>query len=335
MILIISKEKFELSTENVIDWIDYYGEKFIRINGDEYSQKGNLNIELANSKLKIKYKDLEINPEEIDFIWYRRWSDRNNYHFFDNPDIGLPIIDKLTNYQTANNNELKSLLVHILEGKKWLSHPSNSSLNKLIVLAEASKLGFRIPDTKICSSKNELLKFFNTYKEIISKDLHNSLTFRDESYFYNSITNKISKNYILKLPKKFTPSLFQNLIKKKYEIRTFYLDNRCYSMAIFSQNDNQTKIDFRNYNDNKPNRYVPYILPKEMELKIIQLMQKLNLNTGSIDLIKDYNGNYIFLEINPVGQFGMVSEPCNYYLEKIIAQYLTNKKDEPTFKKYN
>ena len=104
-------------------------------------------------------------------------------------------------------------------------------------------------------------------------------------------------------------------------------------MAIFSQNDKQTKVDFRNYNDNKPNRYVPYVLPKNIELKITQLMQKLDLNTGSVDLIKNHDGNYVFLEINPVGQFGMVSEPCNYYLEKIIAEYLINKKDEPGFKK--
>jgi ATP-GRASP peptide maturase of grasp-with-spasm system len=284
-----------------------------------------LEIELINSKLKIKYKKFEIQPEEINCIWYRRWSDRNYKHFFQNPDIGLPIIDKLTNYQSSNKKELKNILVHYLKDKNWLSHPSNSSLNKLIVLTEASKLGLQIPDTKICSSKNVLINFFNTHKEIISKDLHNTLAFNDDSNFYNSVTKKVSKNFISKLPRNFTPSLFQKLIKKKYEIRSFYLDKTCYSMAIFSQNDNQTKVDFRNYNEDKPNRYVPYILPKNIELKITQLMQKLDLNTGSIDLIKDLDGNYVFLEINPVGQFGMVSEPCNYYLEKIIAEYLINK----------
>lgn len=33
---------------------------------------------------------------------------------------------------------------------------------------------------------------------------------------------------------------------------------------------------------------------------------------------------YIFLEVNPVGQFNMTSVPCNYNLEKIIAQKLVN-----------
>jgi hypothetical protein len=31
---------------------------------------------------------------------------------------------------------------------------------------------------------------------------------------------------------------------------------------------------------------------------------------------------YVFLEVNPIGQFNQVSIPCNYFLEKKIADYL-------------
>ena len=31
-------------------------------------------------------------------------------------------------------------------------------------------------------------------------------------------------------------------------------------------------------------------------------------------------------QVNPVGQFSMVSKPCNYYLEKEVAKYLINEK---------
>lgn len=51
-------------------------------------------------------------------------------------------------------------------------------------------------------------------------------------------------------------------------------------------------------------------------------MNKINLNCGSIDILVDNNLNYFFLEVNPVGQFGMVSFPCNYNLENHIANYL-------------
>jgi D-alanine-D-alanine ligase-like ATP-grasp enzyme len=48
-------------------------------------------------------------------------------------------------------------------------------------------------------------------------------------------------------------------------------------------------------------------------------MRLTNLDCGSIDLIYSTDEKYYFLEVNPVGQFGMVSYPCNYQLEKKIA----------------
>jgi D-alanine-D-alanine ligase-like ATP-grasp enzyme len=52
------------------------------------------------------------------------------------------------------------------------------------------------------------------------------------------------------------------------------------------------------------------------------MMQKADLNCGSLDLIKSKDGRYVFLEVNPSGQFGMVSYPCNYYLEEEVAKSL-------------
>lgn len=93
-------------------------------------------------------------------------------------------------------------------------------------------------------------------------------------------------------------------------------------MAIFSQEDQQTEVDFRNYNFEKPNRTVPFLLPIDLQEKLIQLMKNLHLKSGSIDMVLTEEGDYVFLEVNPVGQFGMVSSPCNYELSKLIAETL-------------
>jgi glutathione synthase/RimK-type ligase-like ATP-grasp enzyme len=92
-------------------------------------------------------------------------------------------------------------------------------------------------------------------------------------------------------------------------------------MAIFSQNDDQTKTDFRKYNNEKPNRNIRYSLPKDVEDKVQKLMQVLDLNCGSLDFIKS-GDLYYFLEVNPVGQFANVAYHCNYPLFKKIADYL-------------
>ncbi len=102
-------------------------------------------------------------------------------------------------------------------------------------------------------------------------------------------------------------------------------------MGIFSQNNSKTKEDFRNYDQNLPNRNVPIKLPLDIEGKLKKLMKKLNLNSGSIDLIYTIDNKYVFLEVNPVGQFGMVSFPCNYNLEKKIAEFLIKNHEKTSF----
>src|SRR5690606_41647080 len=66
----------------------------------------------------------------------------------------------------------------------------------------------------------------------------------------------------------------------------------------------------------RSNRTVAFNLPSDIENKLTKLMNVLSLNFGSIDMIVSKNREYYFLEVNPVGQFGMVSFPCNYNIER-------------------
>jgi len=50
----------------------------------------------------------------------------------------------------------------------------------------------------------------------------------------------------------------------------------------------------------------------------------MQLDFGSIDMIVSADNEYIFLEVNPKGQYGMVSHPCGYNLDYEIAKELTS-----------
>jgi glutathione synthase/RimK-type ligase-like ATP-grasp enzyme len=58
---------------------------------------------------------------------------------------------------------------------------------------------------------------------------------------------------------------------------------------------------------------------KNIEIKIINFMNLMDLNTGSLDIILSPDNEYVFLEVNPSGQYGMVEYNCFYPLNKIIA----------------
>ncbi len=165
--------------------------------------------------------------------------------------------------------------------------------------------------------------FQENNQDIISKSLFEVVQpegVLEEGFLIRGLTERIQ--HLDDFPNAFFPTLFQKNIHKKYELRIFYLKGKCYSAAMFTQGNEKTVVDFRNYDDEKPTRIVPFQLPGELEEKLILLMDELELNNGSIDMIKGLDGEYYFLEINPVGQYGFISGPCNYNLNKVIAEEL-------------
>jgi len=197
-----------------------------------------------------------------------------------------------------------------LKNKTLIDDYFKSNTNKIEVLELAKELNLSIPDTIITTLKKDLL---NCKWRLINKNISNIAHLSTKDKTYHNRTVEIHPDL---LPETFFPSLFQKLIDKKYELRIFYLKKKFYSMAIFSQEDAKTALDFRNYNYLKPNRTVPFELPLDIQNKLEKLMSRLELNTGSIDMIISKKDEFVFLEVNPDGQFGMVSQPCNYYLEK-------------------
>lgn len=205
---------------------------------------------------------------------------------------------------------------------KSLNIPSDNYLNKLIVLREAVELKINVPKTLVTNSKKELLSFYSAHKKLITKNMSPGVFITEQNKVLSTITERVSLEDITPLPERFAYSLFQEEIKKLFELRIFFIEDNFYASAIFSQNDKKTEVDFRNYNFEKPNRTPPFKLPRSIEKKLNKLMKKIKLNSGSIDLIYSSDGNYYFLEVNPIGQFYQVSNPCNYYLEKKIAEFL-------------
>ncbi|WP_062059238.1 hypothetical protein [Aquimarina longa] len=336
---LIFSEKTDFSVNRVIDWLAYYDQSFEKFIGPTE----NKDLFIYNDKTfsftfggkgfsnssKV-YKQSQINTATT---WFRR-PYKNCDHFLQEYE-----------YQGAYPREKLDYTIYqrfrvfwdfigykLSEGHHFGSFKINE-LNKPIVLQEAQKIGLLVPKTLITNSKEELIHFLrDCNQKIITKPIHEVMRDhhyeleKDEYLFIYQMTQLLEE--LDDKPDIFAPSLFQEYIEKEYEIRTIYINGECYSTAIFSQLNEQTKIDMRNRDANEPTRYFPYKLDASTEEKINVLMNKLNLNFGAIDFIKSVEGDCFFLEINPVGQYGDVSIFGNYYLHKKIAEFLLNKKEK-------
>lgn len=317
----------DVSTIDVMQWLSYLGMKdVIRINYNDNHTSLLVNIEKNDFYFQLDGQLIYL--KNIEAVWYRKGKNWLCDQFF--PITGgehTKFISHLNYRLQSEEAKLSEYLHHIIENSVPVVLGSNakSDLNKLLTLHAAEESGLLVPDFFVSNNKEGLKNIFSRYPDLITKSLSEGLFLfeKEESQLgYFSYTEKVSTGILKLLPEKISPSFLQKNIHKKYELRVFFLENTCYSMVIFSQNDVQTQVDFRKYNEEAPNRCVPFLLPVEIDTKIKLLFKKLCLNTGSVDLLVDKKGNFYFLEINPVGQFGMVSEPCNYYLEKKIALYL-------------
>ncbi len=300
MILIISKNQ-ETTTNEVIKWLVAMEKKFIRVHEDEV-----FDIKVAQKRLYLESYRNRFFLDDITSVWYRRGKIRFNRLQYDHPAVNI--------HMNEHQHWLEDYVIKTIESKKHINKQSTSSVNKLFVLEQAEKVGLTVPNSFLATDTAEVVLNQTITKPITGNITINGFEDRADSIMYTTVIEAQEKE-------PFFISFFQEKIEKDFEIRSFYLNGKFYSTAIISQNDEQTKLDFRKYNLNKPNRNVRYQLPKDIEEKTDQLMKTLDINCGSIDFIKS-GEKYYFLEINTVGQFLGVSTICNYAAEKAIADYL-------------
>ena len=332
MICILSQSFLEPTTEAVMDWLRAWKVPYVRINGDDIDRSGGPQYSISNRGVKatLTIDGGSIDPNQIKVVWYRRWAYNNKYKkievYGDRPQQKKFNTQMFYQHLRSELQTVSDFLFSMLSSASWLGHPSNSSLNKLKVLKMASDLGLDIPDTLVTTDIDDLREFIKKHGEVITKPASEVLLCMLDEWMQTTYTTVVNEEFLNDFPWKGEfPSLFQERLKKKYEVRTFYLDGKCYSMAMFTQRLADTETDFRRYTYEDPTRTVPYRLPARTEEAIRELMKAVKLDTGSIDLVRTVDGRLVFLEINPIGQFGMVSVPCNYFLEREVARSLANR----------
>jgi ATP-GRASP peptide maturase of grasp-with-spasm system len=318
MVLLLTTDG-DTSVDIVIDWLNYFQHSFIRINSIDLIRK-EFKLEIREKEAHLVLGATRISFNDIGAIWYRKFGffNQSEEYLASTFCVSPYILDHICREYQIVLDTIARLLSH----KFWLTSPFRANVNKPYCMLVASQCGLSIPDTYVLNDKS-LLGGVADRHEIISKSIKDGVSFAGpQSSEFTMFTTEVKATDIANITDRFIPSLVQEKIEKEYELRVFYLMGKCYSMAIFSQRDDQTKLDFRQYNLDKPNRNVPYHLPAAVRKGIRRLMKSMQLNCGSLDLMKGTDGEYYFLEINSTGQFGMVDIPNNYGLHRKVAETL-------------
>jgi ATP-GRASP peptide maturase of grasp-with-spasm system len=323
MILIFSSP-VDISSTKVLEWLFKFKQKVIIVN-DKDSHF--IDVEyLDKEKMKININGTIINVNEITAVYYRRAGKISKLESLLKNNSG-PITNakqkSLISYLVGNEITKGEILSEYLNEKRVFGTENLGRTNKYLALMAAKKIGLQTPETILTGSKEVLSQFKKKHGKIVCKSMDLGFSYSDGKQGYAAYTSILYDKYFKKMSHQFALTLFQEYIEKDFEIRCFYFNRKFYSVAYFSQSNVKTKVDYRRYDQENPNRQVPINIPNDLKRKIILLLKELNLNTGSLDIIAS-SGKYYFLEINPVGIFDNVSFYGNWYIEREIAEFLIN-----------
>lgn len=180
----------------------------------------------------------------------------------------------------------------------------------------AIECGLMIPTTVIS----------NFYLDILGHLDDEDLVYKTQSSFVTDdqliFTNKVEREKIKSSSSSIAlaPGIFQNLVEKSYELRVVIVAKNIFISKIDSQKKSLTTLDWR-YDQSK-SMFSDGVLSDDIQNKLFDFHEKSGLIFATYDFIVDTEGNEIFLECNPNGQWLFVEEDKGRAISEALARTL-------------
>jgi len=318
MILIVTN-KFDPHADAVINHLKEKGTGFLRFNTEDFPTKIKISLLHENGSfrgyLALPIGTLDIS--KVESVWYRRPQPP-----YISKDIGSEFARE---FALKEGKATLSNLWRVLDCF-WVNHPRLvwDAENKLSQLKIASSLGLQIPKTLVTNDPEKAKDFFGICKgKMINKVIGRGMI-EEKNRTLLIYTHKIARKDLSKMGQvKYAPALFQEYVPKKIEIRITIVGKEVFPVEIHSQEGPKTKDDWRRYDFERTPHY-PHNLPKEIEEKCFALLEKFQLNFGAIDMVLTPNDEYVFLELNPNGQWLWLERLTSLPISKEVAKLLIN-----------
>lgn len=304
----------DVTTDYLISRFKLSSKDFLRINSEDINK---IEIEFSPKYgTIITTDDAEYHLSLVQSVYYRRAP----ITFNSNDDV----LDKP--YLINERRHFFEGIYLSLNNCKWINPIFNiySGERKLMQLVLAEKLGLTTPETIVTNRLNKAKKFIEDQNSCIIKPISHGLQQRGDD-FYSIYTTSIDASMLseLELTEIFdTPIFLQKKIENQKDIRVTIIGNTVFSASI--EKENSDDVDWRKPEVKKV--YKEHKLPKPIEEKLITMNKHLGLIYSAIDLILTPLEEYVFLEINPVGEWGWLEKELDFKITDVLINELLCRK---------
>jgi hypothetical protein len=299
MLLIISNQN-DVTVDYLVPLLKRSGVSFLRFDSDCCCQKAN--VSYRNGEISLRYDLQNYSPDDFQSVWYRR---PTTLHAENETPEEKFIVNELSE---GFNNFFVMIPV-----ERWINYPAHNSRasHKLDQLRVAQKIGLQIPETLITTNVDELRQFYEHFKgRVITKPLREGTVKRQGENDTLIYTNRVTEKHLEKIEEiQYCPTLFQECIEKKSDVRITIIDDWIEAVELTAvDDDGQQRCDIRRKNMTDVSYRRLEAIPQSVRTGLSNLMSYYSLRFGAIDMVVDKNDQWIFLEVNPNGQWAWLDQ---------------------------
>jgi glutathione synthase/RimK-type ligase-like ATP-grasp enzyme len=315
-VLIISNE-IDPHTDAVVLELHKRNVPVFRFHPEDFPHACSISIEIQDGSIEgeIVTKHHSVAFKDICAAWYRR------------PHSPLAESKKapssqLDDYVALQSRNMLTTLYETLD-TFWVCHPSKLRRAdvKALQLAEASKAGLKTPNTLISNHPVQVTAFVDCLGDVeCAVKAMTAVGVGDQKAYRFPLTTTLPKGHPLDSVAQ-APTIFQPYIPKAADLRCVVIGEHIFTTKIHSQSKATTSKDWRA--EAEGCQYEPFSLPPQVEAALHRLMKSFDINFASLDMILTPEGEFVFIELNPNGQWLWIEFEAGFPLVASMADLLT------------
>jgi glutathione synthase/RimK-type ligase-like ATP-grasp enzyme len=309
--------------------LEQLGVPFAEFNTSDFPLRVRLSLSYLDAESRSTLYlpgDRALNCSNVRSIWYRK---PEPYEL----SSAVPIAQR--DFANAECREAVHGMYNLMRGKLWIDDPVSMRRvsNKPLQIDIARRLGFEVPHTLITNDPSLAREFYAFCGgNVVYKTLScPRVTHNDDGQTSDHRLDKVAAYTTLVDTEdpdlwksiELAPCLFQEHVPKRFELRVTVVGDEVFAAEIDSQSDPATIIDWRR-GDILNLKHRIHALPEAIADLCRSLLRALGLNFGAIDIILTPDLRYVFLEINPNGQYGWIEYLTGLQISSAIAMLLAS-----------
>jgi hypothetical protein len=241
--------------------------------------------------------------EAVDTVWHRR-------RFLPPAGAHHPVDDQ--KYFHREWTEMIAGVFSSMENAWFVNDPDRQTAAvKPLQLRLAERLALRIPDTLVTNDPVAAAAFVDRHEERV---VHKTLTGPRHRFLPTKKWSASDRDVLNQLV--LAPTIFQEMVTDCRELRITVIGAQIFAAEFRPARgliDGRLDVD---------TPYRPHTLPNEISRRLLALVRQLGLVFSTIDMKLTDEGEYVFLELNPMGQFLYIEILAGLPLSAAMAELL-------------